>query len=75
MQFSLKGQTEQFGDFGTHCKAPNSIIAWLWIAGFSIFINFWDNSLNIFFPADESIGVSIAKYLLKTLLTFPSKTA
>ena len=28
-QFTLIGHMLQFGDLGLHCKAPNSITAWL----------------------------------------------
>jgi len=65
----------QLGDVGTHCIAPNSIIAWLWMAGFSSFNSSWASLLNFLTPSVLSIGISIANKRERTLYTLPSTTA
>ena len=64
----------QFGFLGTHCKAPNSIMAWLNTSGFSLQITSKASSVNSFLALADKISVVTLKYLESTRNTFPSTT-
>ena len=74
-QLFWKGQILQSGFLGLHWIAPKSIIAWLYVSGWSVAINDCAKSLNSLIPFVEFIGVFIPKNLDNTLYTFPSTTA
>lgn len=59
-QRSFSGQASQSGFCGTHCKAPNSIMAWLCCPAYRGSITKPASSVKAFFPLGVSIGVSTA---------------
>lgn len=73
-QCPFNGQASQSGFCGTHCKAPNSIIAWLCCPAYRGSITKPASSVKAFFPLGVSIGVSTANRRESTRKTFPSTT-
>mgnify|MGYP001156741793 CR=1 FL=1 len=64
-----------FGLLGTQIIAPNSIMAWLCVAGSDMLISPWERFLNSSTPLGELMAVEMSYSLLKTRNTFPSTTA